>query len=99
MFAQVINWTVKIFMEFLRNEDSFIPFKPKRVCDCVSHSENKCFLVRQRGTKLRKKMYIANPKALHPLENIKSCKKRLKTYIFSETIDLESKIIRDGIVT
>ena len=44
-------------------------------------------------------LYNTLPKTLRQLENIETFKKRLKTYIFSETFDLESKTIRDGFVT
>ena len=39
-------------------------------------------------------LYNTLPKTIHQLDNIETFKKQLKTYIFSETFDLETKTIR-----
>ena len=40
-------------------------------------------------------LYNTLPKTIRQLNNIETFKKELKTYIFSETFDLETKTIRD----
>ena len=44
-------------------------------------------------------LYNILPKTNHQLENIEGFKKKLKTYISSETFDIESNTIRDYFVT
>ena len=44
-------------------------------------------------------LYNILPKANRPLDNIKTFKKTLKTYIISETFGFETKIIRDYFAT
>ena len=44
-------------------------------------------------------LYNTLPKTIRQLDDIKTFKKRLKTYIFSETFDIESNTIRDCFVT
>ena len=43
-------------------------------------------------------LYNTQPKTIRQLENIETYKKRLKTYIFSETFDFESKPFCDCFV-
>ena len=40
-------------------------------------------------------LYNTLPKTIRQLDNIETFKKKLKTYIFSETFDLETKTVRD----
>ena len=44
-------------------------------------------------------LYNTLPKTIRQLDNNKNFKKQLKTYIFSENFDLETKTIRDCFAT
>ena len=44
-------------------------------------------------------LYNTLPKTIRQLDNIETFKKQLKTYIFSETFDLETKTIRHCFAT
>ena len=44
-------------------------------------------------------LYNTLPKTIRQLDNIETFKKQLKTYIFSETFDFETKTIRDCFAT
>ena len=44
-------------------------------------------------------LYNTLPKTIRPLDNIETFKKQLKTYIFNESFDFETKTIRDCFAT
>ena len=44
-------------------------------------------------------LYNTLPKTIRQLDNIEIFKKKLKTYIFSETFDFETKTIRHSFAT